>query len=259
MDEEEYNGTENLQDKLQEFLGQLPDNFSVLEEQVDVDVQMEYFKQAKTQDRELPKEEILARKDELFNPDTSLDSKKQILIQLAGIDNAEAFRILESYKKESLDSELFDWTCIAYQENKMLLESSLLEQNQVFISTGMGGKGTDLRYFVVIISKDENEFNETQKKLILGEIEYSLEKHNAEIEEMNFEDKYATLTCLIPIKAPIKDIFQSAINECNELGDFINENFIVTNVKKLSTQEIDEFLLKASEEDSEGEFDIELS
>ena len=259
MEEEEFSGTENLQDKLQEFLGQLPDNFSVLEEQVDVDVQMEYFKQAKTIDRELPKDEIIARKDELFDKTTSAEAKKEIIIQLAGIDNAEAFRILEHYKKESVNTDLFDWTCIAYQENKMLLESSLLEQNQVFISTGMGGKGTNLRYFVVLISKTNTEFNETQKKLILGEMEYSLEKNSAEIEEMNFEDKYATLTCLIPIKAPIKDIFQEAINECNELGDFINENFIVTNVKKLNAQEIDDFLKRSEEDNSEGEIDIDFS
>ena len=259
MEEEEYSGTENIQDKLQEFFRQLPDNFSILEEQVDVDVQMKYFEQAKSQNRDFDIEDILARKDELYSEEIDIKTKKELLILLAGIDNPEAFRIIEKYKTDIKQAELYDWACIAYHESKMLLESSLLEQNQVFISTGMGGRGNLLRYFVVIISENEKEFSETQKKLITGEVEYSLKKYNAEIEESNFVDKYATLTCLIPLEAPIKDIFQSAIDECNELGNFIGENFIVTNVKKLTVKEIDEFLEKVEKEGNEGDIEIGYS
>lgn len=259
MEEEEYSGTENIQDKLQQFLGQLPDNFSILEEQVDVDVQMKYFEQAKQQNREASKEEIIARKNELSSDEIDIEAKKELLILLAGIDNPEAFRIIEKFKKTSKNTELYDWTCIAYHESKMLLESSLLDENQVFISTGMGGKGNLLRYFVVIISENSDEFNNTQKKLIFGEVEYSLKKYNAEIEDANFEGKYATLTCLIPLEAPIKDIFQTAIDECNELGNFISDNFIVTNVKKLTAKEIDEFLEKVEKEGTEGDIEIGYS
>lgn len=259
MEEEEYSETENIQDKLQEFLGQLPENFSILEEQVDVDIQMKYFEQAKSINRDTPKEDILARKEELFSEETDITTKKELLILLAGLESPEAFRIIEKYKTEKPKSELYDWVCIAYHESKMLLESSLLEQSQVFISTGMGGRGKLLRYFVVLISNKKEEFNKTQKKLIIGEIEYSLEKYKAIIEESNFEGKYATLTCLIPLEAPIKDIFQSAIDECNELGNFISENFIVTNVKKLDAKEIDEFLEKAEKEGSEGNIEIGYS
>ena len=38
-----------------------------------------------------------------------------------------------------------------------------------------------------------------------------------------------------------------AINECNLYGDFLNDDFVVTNVKKLSFQEIKEFLEHKSE------------
>jgi hypothetical protein len=259
MESEEYSGTENIQDKLQEFLGRLPDNFTVLEEQIDVDIQMKYFNQAKSQNRDILSDEILRRKDELFADETDIKIKKEILILLAGIENPEAFRIIEEYKPISKGKEIYDWACIAYHESKMLLESTLLEQNQVFISTGMGGKGTDLRYFVVIIANNEKKFNNTQKKLINGEIEYSLSKKKSKIEEINFEGKYATLTCLIPLESTIKDIFQEAIDECNQYGNFINESFIVTNVKKLNSTEIDEFLLKAEKDDLEGEINIDLN
>ncbi len=259
MEEEEYNGSENIQDKLQEFFGKLPDDFSILEEQVDVDIQMKYFEQAKSQNREFEIDDILARDAELYDDKIDIKTKKELLILLAGIDKPEAFRKIERYKKTVKQAELYDWACIAYHESKMLLESSLLDKNQIFISTGMGGKGNLLRYFVIIISENENEFSETQKKLITSEIEYSLKKYNAEIEIADFDNKYAMYTCLIPLEAPIKDIFQSAIDECNELGNFINDNFIVTNVKKLSSKEIDEFLEKVEKDGGQGDIEIGYS
>ena len=42
-------------------------------------------------------------------------------------------------------------------------------------------------------------------------------------------------------------IFQEAINECNHYGDFLEVDFIVTNVKTLSFKEIKEFLKSKSD------------
>ncbi len=47
---------------------------------------------------------------------------------------------------------------LAFQENKMLLESSLLDENQILISTGLGGKGMKLRYFTVMQTFDRKGF-----------------------------------------------------------------------------------------------------
>jgi hypothetical protein len=38
-----------------------------------------------------------------------------------------------------------------------------------------------------------------------------------------------------------------AIEECNEYGDFLNDDFIVTNVRVLSFEEIEDFLDKRNE------------
>jgi hypothetical protein len=43
--------------------------------------------------------------------------------------------------------------------------------------------------------------------------------------------------------------FQEAIKECNKYGDFLNEEFIVTNVKTLSFTEIKHFLEGKREKD----------
>ena len=40
----------------------------------------------------------------------------------------------------------------------------------------------------------------------------------------------------------IEEIFNSIIDECNTYGNFLSENIIITNVKKLSIEEIEDFL-----------------
>jgi len=259
MDEEEeefIGGEENIQDKLQSFLGKIPENFSVLEEEIDIDTQMEYFKFAKDLSRENDTD-VIEKADLLYDDRVSIDEKKEILVLLAGIDEPKAFRIIETFKEDQRGKELFEWTAMAYQESRMLIQGSLLEENQVFISTGMGGKGQKLRYFVVFISENGEGFTEAQAKLVKSEVEYSFANSNSEIEEFNISDKFVTLTALIPLDSNIKQLFATAIDECNQLGDFVKDNFIVTNVKKLSSEEIEEFLNK-TDADDEGEIDISI-
>lgn len=259
MDEEEeefIGGEENIQDKLESFLGKIPENFSVLEEEIDIDIQMEYFKFAKELSRE-DNVDIIEKSDLLYDDRVLVEEKKEILILLAGIDEPKAFRIIEKFKEDQRGKELFEWTAMAYQESRMLIQGSLLEENQVFISTGMGGKGKKLRYFVVFLSENGEGFSEAQAKLIKSEVEYSFKNSDSEIEDFNIEDKFVTLTALIPLESNIKNLFSSAIEECNQLGNFIDDNFIVTNVKKLSPKEIEEFLNK-SDADEPGDIDISI-
>ncbi len=134
-------------------------------------------------------------------------------------------------------------------ESRMLLESRLLDESQVFISTGLGGKEAKLRYFVVLVSRCNMELNETHKKVIINEFDYILKKYNAEVEEKDFSEYMATLLLLLPMNHSLKMVFQEAIKECNKYGDFLNEEFIVTNVKTLSFTEIKHFLEGKKEKD----------
>ncbi len=45
----------------------------------------------------------------------------------------------------------------------------------------------------------------------------------------------------------LKTVFNEAILECNRYGNFLNEDFIITNVKTLSFMEIKEFLERKSD------------
>jgi hypothetical protein len=236
-------GAENIYDKIQEIFGQVPGSFSILEEQIDIDLQMEYFEVSKLAKQDLDETSVMKEKDEIFNPERDQLEKKSLFAKLASLENVEAYRIIEKYLKDETP-DLRNWAILALQESRMLLESKLLDENQVFISTGLGGKGSSLRYFIVLILKSGDEFSEWQKKSVRNELEDIMKINDAEIEEIEFTATYATLMAVLPLKVSLKEVFRSAIEECNKYGDFLRTNFIITNVRKLDSREIQEFLKK---------------
>jgi hypothetical protein len=238
---------ENIYDKIQELFGNVPGNFSILEEQIDIDLQMEYFEFSKKQKENLDQAKVLKNKDDIFLHDVSVDTKKKLFARLASIEDVEAYRTIEKYLKAP-DKHLKEWAILALQESRMLLESRLLDENQIFISTGLGGKGSKLRYFVVLLGTEARPFSALQQKIIKNEFEFTLGKYKAELEKIDFSENFCSLLTIIPLNIPIKDLFKAAVDECNQFGNFLEENFIVTNVKELSFDEVKAFLEKQQNE-----------
>ncbi|OFX37009.1 MAG: hypothetical protein A2X08_02060 [Bacteroidetes bacterium GWA2_32_17] len=228
---------ENINNKIFELLGENPDRLAIIEENIPIKVQMEYFDYANLIRKENNYDNILKDKKLLFLNDTSLISKKEILSKLACLDLPEAYRTIEKYLQLP-DKKLINWAKLALFESKMLLESSLLDQNHVLISSGLGGKNNMLRYFIVVYLKNEFSFDATKKKVVVNEFDSVLKKNNCETELLKFYNKYFTLTALIPLNVDLKTTFSDAINECNQYGNFLVDSFIVTNVKKLTISEI---------------------
>lgn len=243
--------------EIQEAINSLPEHFSILEEQIDLELQMQYFNFSKELKNEFSKEYILSRKDDLYNETISTEEKKNLLVLLASVDEVDAYRAIESYIK-SPDPELKDWAILALQESRMILQSSLLDEQQVFISTGLGGHGQKLRYFFVLRGKDHiNSLSETQQKLIRSELEFGLKKYDGVMEEIQFEEGFASGLFLMPLKKDIQELFRSVIDECNQYGDFLSEDVILTNVRKLSINEIKDFLNQQEEDEQYDEDDEE--
>lgn len=243
---------DNIYDKIQEIFGEVPGTFSILEEKIDIDLQMEYFEFSRTIKKDLDEVMVMERREQIFdfNRDTSV--RKSLFAMLASLEEVQAYRTIEKYLKEG-HQELRNWAILALQESRMLLESKLLEENQVFISTGLGGKGSKLRYFVVLIGKEIINFSDLQKKILKTEFEDILIKCDAEIEKIDFLGPFATLVVMVPLKVALKDVFRSAIIECNQYGDFIKSNFIITNVKELNVAEIKDFLKKQQQTNPSGD------
>ncbi len=246
---------ENIYDKIRELFGAVPGQFSVLEEQIDIDLQMKYFEFSREMKIDLEPDRVMNESENLFKEEIGHDDKKELLAKLASVERVEAFRTIERFLHNPPEG-LKEWGILAFQESKMLLESKLLDENQVFISTGLGGKGDKLRYFVVLIANMDEAFSDSQKMIIRNEFELILRKYDAEVEHFEFSGTLATIKAVVPMNVTIKSVFEEAIEECNEYGNFLIPNFIITNVKELSFDEIRDFLNKQRRDREEAEEDI---
>jgi hypothetical protein len=231
---------ENIYDAIKKMFRGMDNKLNILEDQIDVDVQTEYFEYSKNHNLNINPEDVIKNKEDIFRSNLSVEDKKCMFVKLASISSIEAFRTIERYLNDPDHNDLQDWATLAFHESRLLLESKLLDENQVLISTGLGGKGTKLRYFTVLISRSGVSLGYIQKKIIRSELYYLLEKNGAELEKIIFYGDLCTILSLIPLKVPIQNFFDKLIEECNKLGDFLNRNYLITNVKILKISEIRE-------------------
>jgi hypothetical protein len=235
--------SDNIYDKIKEFLGTMTGNVAVLEHQIDADIQLEYNHLAEQEMDLSNPDEILQKKDTLNSPGYSIDYKKKYLIELARIGTVESHQILEKYITLP-DKELKEWAMLAFQENKMLLESSLLDENQILISTGLGGKGLKLRYFTVLQTVSGKDFSEYEKKLVKSEMQFSLKNNHGELESIHFNRELCRVLSVIPLHIPIQPLFDKVIGECNLYGNFLDQECLITNVKILTGRQIRNLMTK---------------
>jgi len=234
---------ENINNKIFNLIGEKPDKLAIIDQNIPIKIQIEYFDFAGTIRKEKISINVKEGNEILQNKKSSLKLKKEILSKLATIEEPEAYRAIEKYVNNP-DKKIINWAKLALFESKMLLESSILNQNHVLISSGLGGKNDMLRYYIVIFTKKDKEFNKLYKKIVRNEFDDFIIKQNCEIEKIKFEKTYVSFFCLIPLNINIKEIFAKAIFECNQYGNFLIEHFVVTNVKKLTIKEINDFINK---------------
>lgn len=241
--------SENIKDILKELAEINPSCLNIIEEQIDVEVQMNYFKRANMLRKQvISLDEALAKVPILYDVDARLEEKRDVLVQLASFDEVEAFRMLEKFKDDA-EGEIKLWAAMAYRESKMQLQGALLEQNQILIASGLGGKGTSLRYFVVVAKRDNTPFNEFQDRVLREELADAVEANQAELESIEIVDYYAKILVLVPLQTNVADLISSVGKECYEYGDFLREQVVITNVRVLTDMEIIDVLAGKMDED----------
>lgn len=255
------NNSHTLED-LQAMFETNPHIFNVIEEPIDIDLQLSYFKRSKRLKKQVHKlEDVLAMIPQLYDEHIRVEEKRDILILLASFDEVEAYRALEAFWKEA-QGEVKPWAAMAYRESKMSLESSLLDEKQVLISTGLGGKGYKLRYFICFFHNEETEYTDVQQKIVRDEIAYIFQSYEAECESIEFSGSYAKIFALIPINVDVREVLTKTAEECNQYGNFISHNFLVTNVKALDDDSITQIVqnreVEKELEDQIGNVDFEF-
>lgn len=233
---------DSIHNKLKDLLEKSGGKLKILEDQIDVNMQVDFFEMVnklKGEDTvKLENAEIL-----LNNEDYPDELKKELLIYLSNSKQVEHYRLIENYIDNS-NGEIKKWATLAFQHARITLESELLDEQQVFISTGLGGKDESLRYFISLRIKSSDKFSDAQEKVIRNEFDYCLTKDNSEVESIEFDGKLCYLLALIPVKQSISDVIKNAINEVNQFGDFLKTDFLITNVKKLEKREIEKYFNK---------------
>jgi len=226
---------------LQHSLENLKGNLHVLETNVSVEKQMEYFRFSEAVRNDFYHNRSIATQMSVLTSDESSPAEiKYALTFLAISGNVKAYRAIEAYHELHPD----EWAAMALMQARITLESEFSDEKQIFISTGLGGKGDQLRFFAFFKSKGKKNFSDYQKNLIEKEIPYYIQSYQGILEEIQIRDNYFTLLFLIHIQMNIKVMLEEAIDECNQFGNFIDKGFIITNVKVFSEEEIQNELMR---------------
>ena len=218
------------------------DSFHILEDLVPIEEQMEYFRyfeRLRGENNPFVRDEEVAV---LFSPDAPVSRKKRSLILLASIPDVGAYRSIETYHSSPLEPELTHWSSMALVSSRIVLSSDLSGQQQVYISSGLGGQDKKLRFFSLFTTADRQPFTDLQKEIVEREFRFQLEKANVIIEKLEIKANYFTIQMLFAFDKDAKTCLDAAVQECNQYGNFLDTKFLFTNVKVLSEKEINNLL-----------------
>ncbi|MCF0206120.1 MAG: hypothetical protein HUK15_01710 [Bacteroidales bacterium] len=224
---------EKVMRNLRELARTNPEKIRIVQTCVDADLQIEFYNMLSNTDADSSHDLQRLIYDLRFAG--SFDDKKKLLVEIAATGDIKAFRFLEKYLVEC-DEEIKNWALLACQQCQMFLESSLLDDANVYVASGLGGVGHRLRYIYVIASKDKKEFSDFQKGLIEKEAEYYLSRNDSVLEEICFFDDFCNITVLVPLAEDVVAILQSIIDEVNQYGGFLSEGIFITNEKKVTKE-----------------------
>jgi len=206
------------------------DNVQITEAIIDPQTQIDYLEFSSKIFKDFDKEKIIATADNIFLPETSIEEKKKLIILMSRLDDVNIFRKLEKYSQNP-DEELRQWAEIAFQESKVVLKGSLLNESQVLIATGLGGKGNKMRLFIVMQANKDFSFSDNIKNAIEKEINFTFKKSNIELEKVEFGNFFVTLVALFPLSVTLEVVMTEVITEIKNLGIDFQNKYAVSNVK----------------------------
>lgn len=220
------------------------ESFHILEELVPIEEQMEYFRyfeKLRSENEPFVRDEEISI---LFSPNGAIERKKRSLSRLASIPDVGAYRSIETYHSSPLEPELQNWSAMALVSSRIVLNSDLSGQQQIYISSGLGGHDKKLRFFALFATQNRQNLTELQKEIVEREFLFQLEKADVEVEKVDIRGNYFTILMLFPFDIDVKSSLNAAIAECNQYGNFLDPKYLFTNVKVLSEKEIENLLAK---------------
>ena len=173
----------------------------------------------------LSDDELEQRGKTLFEPDKTIAEKKQALAILAHNGNVTAHQQLKKYA-ENPDPELKEWASLALGESLLFLRSELGVDDEDFVYTGIGKNNDQLRFCFMLLPREEDLFFENwQTILIEKEANDIARKLDCEPEWYEAKGDHFLFSVLMPTTISIASFIEKAIGNCNQLGNFILEDY----------------------------------
>ena len=233
-------------DKYQQSFQNMEGKIHVLEHQIPLEEQMDYFRESKDW-KELTKKEKFfdeSKCEEWFDKvclgEGDMEQQKTYIIRLANSRQPKAFTYLKQLTDICENPELKNWIYMAIIDIQMALESEMSGEKQVYVATGLGGKGEELLFCILLYSRTLKPFEAYQKDIVEREFNYVLLRENCDVDRIEVGEVSVKLMIYIPFRASIRHLMAKAIGSCNEYGDFLSEHYTITNVKELNEDEIKE-------------------
>ncbi|MEJ2740016.1 MAG: hypothetical protein P8105_09365, partial [Dehalococcoidia bacterium] len=128
----------NDEGQIRDIVNSIAERLIIATDGIDPLVQREYLEYSKAINHSDYAKDISEMIRGLFTTSSYLEKKKTLAV-LAQQGTLEAYRTIEKFL-ETGDQLLKDWSILAQQECRILLESSLSDLNAGIVMTGLGGE-----------------------------------------------------------------------------------------------------------------------
>jgi hypothetical protein len=211
----------------------IPDEFRVVESQINSDTITEYYELLEKLEKEGQSNNLKE-----FSGWKDLKSKeaiKELLVILSEVGDVKSYREIEKIS-ESKYPEIIEFAHVALKFARLNLENQLSDEPIGFVSSELGGKENKLRYYFVIKSKKEIE--KKKETMIVDELQKICGRSDSEFEEIENHSNYVLIKILVSIDFAIGNVIEQLINKC----PFVDEEYLCTNVEKPTDEFINEWI-----------------
>jgi hypothetical protein len=227
-----------MSSEVNNILEQMPDRYVICNTEIDQKIMKKFYSELSRVNQEISSEAIEEKGDLLFQNDLSNKEKQKILLELVSTGTVSAFRKIQEYVTV-FNKKNDPWMEMALYECQRRVEEDLVEESTGIISTGLGGNRGLLRYVFIIKSMEDLTVHE---KMINEDWLSVATEFKSEIEKIKCTKKYFEGIVLLPMDIAIASLIETGILKTNKDRVILNQNYMVTNTKIPSAEEIESFI-----------------
>jgi|GEM_PF-6157446 len=128
------------------------------------------------------------------------------------------------------------------QSDELRRLQSVVGDDVVHISCGLGGEGTRLRCWFLISTLDDNTITDSQAKLIEHTFIRIAKRMDSRIEHCEVKLNYVTFVALMSLDSAVGELIERGIRKTNSSEEILRFHYFVVNTHIPVQNEIDQYL-----------------